>query len=568
MLFCTHFITIGNSRRPRSTRIPTLKFSRPPVLLFAALLLLATPAAQAQTAALPPASAGTGGLPLLEAVRMALTRDPNISIEQARLRSSEGALLSASGRFDPELTTRLTQTAADDPLTELASRESRTLENVFGLTQEFRTGFSIAPALTLRRSDDVTAGTGAVNLGTLAFNLRQPLLRGRGRAVVAAGERSAERGVAASRLDLRHTTALRVLDVVTRYWTLAAAARNLAILRQSEASSRLLLDNTRKLIAADVTPAAELVQVEANLAAKQSAGEGGERALFQSRQDLGREIGLTPAEIAALPLPSDPLPRLAAVAVPPPEAADRFVQGALARRADLAAARERLAGGEILATAAGDAVRPQLDLVLAPSYTGFVAGDDAGSFFSPLYSNVPGASVAVGFNLSWPTANRRARGDLAQARALREEGELAVDLVAKQIGADVPAALEAVASSARQLAKAEEAVGLFERAVDNEEKKLAAGTSTLLDVISQRDRLTAAQQGQVSAHLALALALVRLRFETGTLLAGESGEVGGSGSGGHGGHGGHGGNIAAEAVGFAELTTVPFAGPAGGGGAP
>jgi len=472
---------------------------------------------------------------------MALERDPNISIEQARLRSSEGVLLSASGRFDPELTTQLTRTAADDPLTELASRESLTLENFVGLTQEFRTGFSIAPALTLRRSDDITAGTGAVNVGTLAFNLRQPLLRGRGRAVVAAGELSAERGVAASRLDLRHTTALRVLDVASRYWTLAAAERNLEILHQSEASSRLLLDNTKKLIAADVTPAAELVQVEANLAAKESSVEGGERLLFQARQDLGREIGLTAAEIAALPLPSDPLPRVGAAEVPAAAAAERFIAGALARRADLAAARERLAGGEILVTAAGDAVKPQLDLVLAPSYTGLAAGGDAGSFFSPLYSNVPGASVALGFNFSWPTTSRRARGDLAQARALQQEGELAVDLVAKQIGADVPAALEAVASSARQLAKAEQAVALFERAVDNEEKKLAAGTSTLLDVISQRDRLTAAQQGQVSAHLALAVALARLRFETGTLLAGE-----GTGD-------------AAAAVGWAELTTVPFA---------
>ncbi|HSN86019.1 MAG TPA: TolC family protein, partial [Thermoanaerobaculia bacterium] len=81
-----------------------------------------------------------------------------------------------------------------------------------------------------------------------------------------------------------------------------------------------------------------------------------------------------------------------------------------------------------------------------------------------------------------------------------------------------PSALDAVARSAQQLERAVVAVRLFERAVENEEKKLKAGTSTLLDAISQRDRLTAARQAQVSAHLNLALALVRLRFETGTLL--------------------------------------------------
>ena len=70
----------------------------------------------------------------------------------------------------------------------------------------------------------------------------------------------------------------------------------------------------------------------------------------------------------------------------------------------------------------------------------------------------------------------------------------------------------------------------------NEERKLRAGTSTLINVISQRDRLTAARQGEVSAQLALALALVELRFATGTLLAAE-GET--------------------KAVRYSRLTTLP-----------
>jgi outer membrane protein TolC len=77
--------------------------------------------------------------------------------------------------------------------------------------------------------------------------------------------------------------------------------------------------------------------------------------------------------------------------------------------------------------------------------------------------------------------------------------------------------LDAVTRGAQQLERATEAVRLFERAVENEEKKLRAGTSTLIDVISQRDRLTSARQSRVSAHLALAVAVARLRFETGTL---------------------------------------------------
>jgi outer membrane protein TolC len=101
----------------------------------------------------------------------------------------------------------------------------------------------------------------------------------------------------------------------------------------------------------------------------------------------------------------------------------------------------------------------------------------------------------------------------------------------------VPVALDAVARQAQQLERAREAVRLFERAVINEEKKLRAGTSTLIDLITQRDRLTSARQFEVSAQLNLAVALLELRFQTGTLLP----EV-----------------DAAGAVDPGRLTTVPF----------
>jgi outer membrane protein len=336
---------------------------------------------------------------------------------------------------------------------------------------------------------------------------------------------------------LRQTTALRTFAVVTQYWQTRAAVLNLEILRSSEQSARDLLETTRRLIEADVQPAAEVVQVEANLVAQETSRIGGERLLFQSRQDLGREIGLDPARIAALPMPSDPFPVVPASEVPAAPEEGRFVSSALERRADLRAVRERRQGVEVLVDAAGNALKPQLDLIFTPSYSGLVEGTDASSFFSPLYRNVPGASSSLSVVLSWPTLNNVARGELARIEASREQAALQEDLVARQIGADVPTALDAVRRGAEQLERAAEAVRLFEQAVVNEEKKLRAGSSTLLDVISQRDRLTSARQSQVSAHLALAIALVRLRFETGTLPETED---------------------EAAAAGFGELTTIPF----------
>jgi outer membrane protein len=497
-----------------------------------ALILASAPAARAQVP--------EPGLGLVEAVQMTLEHDPNLSLEEARLRSSRGFLLATRGAFDPVLSTSMTETETDVPQSETTSQRQSLLSNSVGIRKQLRTGLSLEPEFELLRTDD--PGSTAANLGTFSLTVRQPLLRGRGREATVAPERSAERQVAASELDLRQTTSERVLAVVEQYWLARAALLNLEILRETEERARELVETTRKLIESDVTPAADLVQVEANLVSKETSRIGGERDLFEARQALGREIGLEREGIAALPFPADPFPTVPAGAVPSARDGERFVTAALERRADLQAARERRNAADILRKAADNALKPRLDLVFTPSYTGLVEGSDTGSFFSPLYRNIPGASSSFGVSLSWPTLNSQARGELVQIEASREQNALFAELLSRRIGADVPTALDAVARSAQQLERAVEAVRLFERAVENEEKKLRAGTSTLLDVISQRDRLTSARQAQVSAHLALAVSLARLRFETGTLLP----------------------DVAdAREVSFEQLTTVPLA-PSGG----
>jgi outer membrane protein len=214
------------------------------------------------------------------------------------------------------------------------------------------------------------------------------------------------------------------------------------------------------------------------------------------------------------------------------------VDGALRRRADLLAARKRQDESELLLAAAGNALLPQLDLVLKPGYSGLMGGGGVAAFFAALAHQIPGVSSSLSLNLSWPVRRDVAYGQLLQARATQQQSAALLDQLRKSVSTDVPTAVDTVARSAQQLERAREAVRLFERAVANEERKLGAGSSTVLDVITQRDRLLAAAQTEVSAELALALALAQLRFDTGTMLA-ESGDL--------------------EVVDSRHLTTVPAA---------
>lgn len=475
------------------------------------------PAGPAQPAVAQPGVPDPSGVTVLEVVERMLALDPNIALEATRVEISRGALMVESSRFDTILSSGVSGAESREPTSEVDSATTDSLETTFGAIRELRTGLSLEPSISLSRTDDRSGGE-ALNLGTLGFTLRQPLLRDRGRAVVTAGERSAERRLSAADLDLGHRISERVRAVTAQYWRVVSAWQNLRILRTTEASARAFLDSNRRLVAADERPRAILVLLEADLADKESASLAGEQRLFEAQRTLALEIGLTPWEMDDLPLPSEPLPEDAGGPVPEQDRAPRLIAAALDRRADLQAARRRLESDEILLRAAGNAVRPRLDLVVAPSWTGRVRGDELGALLASGFDNVPGLSSSLGFSFSFPPANRSARGARVQTAAAREASELTVALFERQIGATVPIALNAVRQSTLQLERAARAVELFERAVDHEEKKLQAGRSTLIDVINQRDRLTASRQTLVAARLELALALLDLRFETGTLL--------------------------------------------------
>lgn len=538
---------------PGSGRSSTSQHQRRPMLLALALGLMTTcsslaiagvpsehtpapvsglPAAYEQTAASGqpsqrPATQIVGeavsceGLDLMQVVRLLLANDPQIGLVETRVASAQGVLRQAQAGFEPALSSELTRSRSVDPSLTGTARETEALSSTLTVSRKLRTGQSLEPSLSLNRSE--IDGGGAVNSGTLQLTLRQPLLRERRAQVVTGDERAARLALDAERLELRHTLASRLLAAVTQYWQLRAAALDLEILQTSERRSRELLATTRRLISADLTPAAEAIQLEADLAAKEASRLGGESSLYAARRELGRQLGLTPDGIDALPLACEPMPELPATDAPAGDLSRELLDLALAHRADLRAARVRLARAKVSAMVARDGLQPRLDLLVAPSYRGIMSGGQAADVLGGLYRNAGGLGAKVGLDLSWPLSRGEAEGQVIVAEATLRQRMLEVETLERELGAEVPTAVDKVLRGALQLSRAAAAVRLFGQAVDNEEKKLRAGSSTLLDVISQQDRLTGARQRQVSARLSLAVALAELRYRTGTLLE-ESGD--------------------------------------------
>ena len=478
------------------------------------------PAAAPPPAAEPPAWLAARMLPppaerrlgLLETLELALEHDPNIALVEANLDSARGNLEIARSDFDLLLSGDANAGRDRD-----ADPDVEFFDAGIAAGQRLRSGLQISSSVDLSRLAEVGGET--ANNGALSITLRQPLLRGRGRDVVTTAEQIAEIELVATRDDLEQQVATRLRAIAGFYWSYLSAADNLEILEDTENQSRRFLDNTRRLVDADLTPAADLVQLEANLLSRQLSRRAGERRLVEARQELGREIGLSAEEILALPLPGDPYPPLDPEAAPGLEQVPAYLELARESRADLRGGRRRLEEDRLQLRFLENALKPQLDLLVTPGYANTFGGEGFGDFFSPLFRNLPGLSTTVGLAWSIAPRNRLARGKLAVQEANLRRGELALERIELQIGADLPTAINDLAYSAEQLAGSLEALELFRRALDNEEKKLRAGSSTLIDVLNQQDALIAARQRVNDSRLSLALALLRLRYETGTLIA-------------------------------------------------
>ena len=105
-----------------------------------------------------------------------------------------------------------------------------------------------------------------------------------------------------------------------------------------------------------------------------------------------------------------------------------------------------------------------------------------------------------------------------QAQSNVRQAELRTLQTSEGIMASVVTAVGGVRSAALQLRSAKEAVAASQAALDGEREKYRLGVGQLVDVLTMEDRLTIAQQGEVTAELSYALALTQLRFATGTIV--------------------------------------------------
>ncbi len=370
------------------------------------------------------------------------------------------------------------------------------------------------------RSSVVNSGAGLAQqaTGALRFNLRIPLMRNAGEAVVGAQLRASEYERSASEADLLQTAAATVLQTAQSYWDLLTRQKRLEILRTSQKRAEDLVAELRKLISADQIPAAEINLATANEAEKRAASTAAEQSVQEAWATLARQLGMSAGELknvaiaAELPQVDEGLIGKAATQV------DALRQRALERRSDLKAARVRERAARELMLAAKHNIRPQFDLIAGVSTAGLAEGASALAFGPMLASNSAGPSVNVGLEYRWPFANEAARGQILTRSASYDQALIRIVDLEQSINTNIATFATALRRIGARYREGVAAAERYQITVQNEQTKRRLGSATLIDVINVLDRYDNAQLSLLALQQEYAATLAQIDYEIGRIV--------------------------------------------------
>jgi outer membrane protein len=468
-----------------------------------------------------------------DAAAIVLAQHPLLHFEQAQVSLDEGLRLQASGLFDTQVAAGISQQWITSPLTlyeaetAASSTFSGTIERTTqgtmtsSLVRLFRTGISVAASAQVQRNLDNVSSIGGNNLSTVNLTTNIPLLRNRGRRVVAAQETAAIDEVRAGTQDLNQEASSLLETMAGDYWNLLASQKNLEIAAASEERARKYLDDVNTLVQADQLPKNDLHQLQANLAQRSATRITAEQSLIAAQEQLALDTGLDASQLNRFALhasgefpPLIPEIELESLSR---ETSD-FMALALSRRGDYLAARQRVAEQRELTYAARNHLQPELDLSLNAGYSGLQAGRKFLNLVDAVGTDVLGPNAGAALTFTFPPRNETARGQLAQFTALARQAELQSEQIQHEILTEVVTALSGLVHASQAVEQTTREVAAAQASLDGEREKYQVGMGSAVDLVTIEDRLNTALSTQVQSELSYALALSQLRYATATFV--------------------------------------------------
>jgi outer membrane protein len=475
--------------------------------------------------ALAPAAHAQERAPLGEqqVVALAMDNQPAIKLALTQLESARWSVVGERARYAPSVVLDGSYTQAVNLRPGFTQDIIKTTEKRFDAAAELRKPLVWGTQLSLRQSGSWYEQTSNQSLGAAVagklgpaylvatrLQLTQPLLRGRGREVGEAELRAAmaQRDQAQEARDRVASELLR--DVLTAYWELWYAHRNVQIEEQALGVSRRQRDDAQARVASGTLPAADVLSFDTGVAQRQETLLAANTERIRREHELRRLLGLVESQ-QTLTVPSEE------ARIPEPLDAATAEREALGGSRRLRELKARVALARIQARTADDPLRSRLDLDAYGQVQG-LGNDDAGEAFEQ-YAKFKAVGAFVGLTYEAPLDSRARKATAARARLAVESAEHELAQARDQELSEVRIALDRQAAERERLILVESTVSIAEKQLAAEQARYATGSSTSLAVLEAEDAVRGARLRVARSHADLLQISLQLEHATGRLLA-------------------------------------------------
>ena len=439
-------------------------------------------AALAALASAAPAQEALPTLTLDDAIRLALQRNKVLKVTSYGRGISRALLLQARGQFEPSLVvnrsyseTQFTSSLGPIPVSDNTKTDSYsagiqgllplgTQYNLYGSTIEVRDNYN-----GINRNYQTFGG----------FQVTQPLLKGFGFNANLANVRVAKANRSISDLTYRQSAIDTVTNVIVAYSNLQLAHDQLTSAEKARAQARELLSENEKAYRIGSISQSDVITSRAYAAQYEESILIAERAIRDAQNSLRELIG---DEIF---LEDEPLIALAPMDIPE-VTVDRKadLQRALSMRPDYQQQRLLITKNRAVESSAANGLLPQVDFVGGYGYNGSAYTFSASRQMVQDHQN---PSVAAGLTVTVPLAFAVGRGTLRAARLQRQQAEEDLTRLEADIAVSVANAAGQIETTRKRVSADKAAYDLARQALDAEEKKKKAGTSSTLAVAQQQN---------------------------------------------------------------------------------
>ena len=460
---------------------------------------------------------------------------------------SEANVLAAQGAYDLLLTAGLSGSASKTPQRGsqfTIATGSRALGANVGFSRRLETGGNISLRLDIGRSQQdqaanfFNANAGSTTLSTYrvspTLTLTHPLLRGAGLKVGRAEINKAKLAVTQAEAAQLITAQNLVRDLVSAYWDVLAAHRDLQNKRNSVGLAGKQLERTKALVAAGRMAPVDAKSVEQALAARESDVLTAENTLLDRsltlRTQMGQKFDGTDT-LGVLPA-TDPVVRPRTVNVTD-EIGRALAQNPQVRQIELS-----IASGRIDELVAANARLPQLDFSgsFVPTGRSTDQTSDAttgnpgsegnwGEAFKNFFNEevrgnglLADWTVSGALSLTWDIRNRTARGRHESVKLQIRKAETNLEKTKQTVAAAVIRSANGLRTAGKVMEVAEISVELAKENLAAEQARFEVGRSTNYDVLLRLDELDKSQAQALNAQISYLKALAQLQALSGEIL--------------------------------------------------